>query len=133
MASRRLQDLSPAFRALSEKFLDGARSAGLDLLIVCTLRRAEEQADLYALGRTKPGRIVTWARPWESKHQTGEAIDVVPMVNGKPLWSTSGADMQVWQAVGNCGVLAGLEWAGNWPARIREYGHFQAKKSKGTS
>lgn len=127
MASRALGDLSPACRALAVRFFASALDAGLDILLICTLRTAQEQADIYALGRTKPGRIVTWARPWESRHQTGDAFDVVPLVNGKPMWSTLGADMQVWQTIGKIGEVAGLEWAGKWPARVREYGHFQTK------
>lgn len=130
MASRSIDDLSPACRGLAVNMLARSRDAGLDVLVVCTLRDAVEQEALYALGRTVPGKIVTWARPWESKHQTGDAFDVVPMVGGKPLWSTSGNAMQIWQQVGALGVAAGLEWAGNWPARVREFGHFQVRKKK---
>ena len=130
MPSRLVSDLSPAFRAGVEVAQSGWKKAGLDILVVCTLRDAVEQEMLYAIGRTVPGKIVTWARPWESKHQTGEALDVVPLVGGKPLWSTSGDDMKVWQLVGAIGERAGLDWAGRWPTRVREYGHFQIRKKQ---
>lgn len=51
-----------------------------DCTIVSGLRSQEEQQDLYAKGRTKPGDIVTYKDGVNrrSKHQTGLAIDVVP-------------------------------------------------------
>ena len=125
MASRSLDDLSPACRGLAEIFLVRSRDAGFDLLVVSTLRTACEQGVLYAQGRTMPGRIVTWARPGQSRHEYGEALDVVPLINGKPMWSTSGLDMALWQDLGALGESVGLEWAGRWPARVREYGHFR--------
>lgn len=130
MASRSIDDLSPACRGPAGIFLSRSRSAGFDLLVVCTLRTAYEQGVLYALGRTVPGRIVTWAMPGESKHQDGNALDVVPLINGKPMWSTKGADLVMWHEIGELGESAGLEWAGRWPARVREYGHFQLKEKK---
>lgn len=130
MASRSLSDLSPATRARAESFLSRARAAGLDILVTCTLRTEQEQAELYARGRTVPGAIVTWAKPGESLHNIGRALDVVPLRLGKPVWRTSGVDLLLWQQVGACGELAGLEWAGRWPARVREFAHFQYKEKK---
>jgi len=33
-------------------------------------------------------------------------------------------DLELWQRVGECGELVGLEWAGRWTS-FREYPHFQ--------
>ena len=130
MASRSIDDLSPACRDCAGLFLSRSLQAGFDLLVTCTYRSPEDQAILYAQGRSAPGRIVTWARPWDSRHQYREALDVVPMVDGKPLWSTKGNDLKIWQAVGALGEGAGLEWAGRWPASKREFAHFQMKAKK---
>ena len=111
-------------------FLLRAKMAGLDLLVTCTLRYKAEQAILYAQGRTTPGKIVTWAKPGESWHQSGDAIDVVPMRAGKCVWGTTGADGAMWRAVGAMGEAAGLEWAGRWPAKSREYQHFQYREKQ---
>jgi peptidoglycan L-alanyl-D-glutamate endopeptidase CwlK len=54
------------------------------------------------------------------------AVDIVPLVNGKPIWS---ATAPVWQKVGKLGEAAGLEWAGRWK-RFREFPHFQHPRAK---
>jgi peptidoglycan L-alanyl-D-glutamate endopeptidase CwlK len=97
---------------------------GIDVLITCTYRSAQEQDELYAQGRTKPGRIVTKARGGQSYHQYRVAYDVVPLRNGKPVWGTRDADGALWQRVGELGEKAGLEWAGRW-VRMKEFPHFQ--------
>ena len=48
------------------------------------LRSEQDQDDLYAQGRTTPGIIVTWTR--ESNHEEGNAVDLVPFVNGNFTW-----------------------------------------------
>lgn len=125
MASRSIHDLSPATRKRAIDFETRLQAAGLFYLVTCTLRTAADQAALYAQGRTTPGQIVTWAKPGESLHETGQALDVVPLRDGKCVWGTKGADGELWHAIGAIGELAGLEWAGRWPARIREFPHFQ--------
>jgi peptidoglycan LD-endopeptidase CwlK len=77
---------------------------------------------LYAQGRTEPGHIVTDAPPGESAHNYGLALDIVPMVNGKPDWE--GTD-PVWQRVGALGEAAGLEWAGAPGFPFHEMPHFE--------
>lgn len=105
-----------------DDFLACARAAGLDLLVTCTYRSLDEQAALYAQGRTAPGRIVTRAQPGQSAHNYGLAIDVVPMRNGKPVWSV---DDPVWPRVGEYGEKAGLQWLGAPGSSFPEYPHFQ--------
>lgn len=56
-------------------------------LVVQGLRTAEEQAELYAQGRTKPGPIVTWVL--HSNHQAapdglGHAVDLAAVDPTKP-------------------------------------------------
>lgn len=122
--SRKLEDLHPYVAYLAQELIDQAHAAGIDLLVTSTFRDNESQAQLYAQGRTAPGPVVTNARPGYSFHQHHCAFDVVPLKNGKPLWSTSGPDGQVWATLGQLGVNLGLEWAGNWKT-FREYPHFQ--------
>ena len=45
------------------------------------LRSDKEQNDLYAQGRTKPGKIVTNARAGESNHNYGLAVDIVQLLD----------------------------------------------------
>lgn len=45
------------------------------IYIYCGYRTRDEQNELYKQGRTKPGKIVTFARAGESFHNYGHAID----------------------------------------------------------
>ena len=119
--SRSLDDLLPAVKVRVEKFINSAKDAGIDLLVTSTYRDNESQNALYAQGRTKPGRIVTNAKGGQSFHNYRCAVDVVPLLNGKPVWD---AENDIWQKVGDFGIAAGLEWAGNW-TKFKEMPHFQ--------
>ncbi len=46
MASRKLGDLKPNIRRMCRELMQRSEAEGLDLLIYCTLRPAEEQAKL---------------------------------------------------------------------------------------
>lgn len=121
MSSRSIYVLNPLFRPKADAFLKAAAAAGLDVLVYCTVRTMQEQADLYAQGRTKPGRIVTNARPGESAHNFGFAFDGAPLVGGKIDWDP---ENPVWSIYGKVATDIGLEWAGNW-VHFKEYPHIQ--------
>jgi peptidoglycan L-alanyl-D-glutamate endopeptidase CwlK len=123
MSSRNLDDLRPEVRPLVDAFLAACAAAGLDVLITCTLRSNDEQTELYAQGRTSPGHIVTNARAGQSAHNYGLALDIVPMVNGKPDWN--GAD-PIWNQIGALGVAAGLTWLGSPGSSFPEKPHFES-------
>ncbi len=126
MASRSLDDLADDVRALALAFLAECRAGGLDALVYCTLRSCFEQDQLFAIGRTVPGRIVTCARGGQSLHNPDDqgrarAFDAVPLICGKPAWS----DAATIYSMGHCGERVGLEWAGRWGGKLRENVHFQ--------
>lgn len=123
--SRSLSDLHPICKEKAEKFLKAAKDVGIDLIVTSTYRDHESQAALFAQGRTKPGQIVTNARPGQSWHNWRCAFDVVPIRNGKPVWSTTGHDGALWRKVGELGESVALEWAGRWTGKLREFAHFQ--------
>lgn len=139
LSSRKIDDLATPAKIRAFKFLADAKSAGIDLLVTCTLRDFEAQNALYAQGRTRkqlaaaclpdlipaPGPIVTNAQGGDSYHQYACALDVVPLRLGKPVWSTAGKDGLVWERIGALGEACGLEWAGRWRGRLREMAHFQ--------
>lgn len=124
LVSRKVDDLVFPVKKRALNFIHACKEVGIDLLVTCTLRDAEAQDALYAQGRTEPGRKVTNARGGSSCHQYGVALDVVPMRNGKPVWTTSGADGVLWRRIGEIGESCGLEWAGRW-ATFPEFPHFQ--------
>lgn len=144
MASRMLSDLREDVHHAAVQFEMKCESAGIDVLITCTWRSPKEQDELYAIGRTKPGRKVTNARAGESLHNrihpngdpASQAFDFVPLRNGKAVWSTFGNgidedpsdddkdDLELWQRCGEIAESCGLEWAGRWK-NFREYPHCQ--------
>jgi len=119
--SRSLDELAPPVKQRAQAFVDAAKAKGIDLLVTSTYRDNESQAALYAQGRTTPGDVVTKAKPGQSWHNWHCALDVVALVNGKPVWSTKDP---IWQKIGEIGVACGLEWAGNWKD-FKEFPHFQ--------
>lgn len=124
MASRRLEDLNPTFRSLVEQWLAACEARGVDILVYCTYRSEYEQDELYKIGRSKPGRIVTMARGGESWHNYRRAIDAVPMIGGKPDWTYSMKERH-WQVFVEEAEKLGLEWAGHWHGSFVEYVHLQ--------
>ena len=58
MASRKPEDLHPDMLPKYRSFIQGCKEQGIDILTTCTYRPNEEQADLYAQGRTKPERLL---------------------------------------------------------------------------
>lgn len=55
------------------------------LIVLEGLRTKERQAELYAQGRTKPGKVVTWTL--NSKHIEGRAVDIAPASGKTILWN----------------------------------------------
>lgn len=118
--SRELSDLHPRVREKAKAFVAACKKAGIDVLITSTYRDNESQAELYAQGRTKPGKRVTNAKAGESYHNYRLAFDFVPIVNGKCQWG----DDKLFARVGAIGESVGLEWAGRW-ATFKELAHLQ--------
>jgi peptidoglycan L-alanyl-D-glutamate endopeptidase CwlK len=118
--------LHSKIQPLALDFLRRCREAQIDILVICTLRSLEEQATLYAQGRTAPGAKVTNAKPGTSAHNYGLALDVVPLVNGKPDWNFDPRNVSpIWAKVGELGQAAGLEWFGTPGSPFPEGCHFQ--------
>jgi len=120
MASRDLKGLLPVVEGKARVFLAECKKAGIDVLIYCTYRSPKEQDELYAIGRTLPGKKVTNAKGGESWHNYHAAFDFVPLLNGKPQWG----DAKLYE---RCGIIAencGFEWAGRW-VKFKETAHCQ--------
>lgn len=108
--------LHPAFRAKIEQAIAWAAAQGVRLVPVMGTRTEDEQAALYAQGRSAPGSIVTNAGPGQSLHNYGLAVDLVPAdLVDTPNWSP---DSPLWAVVGQAANAAGLEWGGNWTSFV---------------
>jgi len=120
--SRNLSDLEETTEAMALQLLGEAEAAGISLLVVHTFRSLEEQAFLYAKGRSIPGPIVTYGKPGFSWHNYRRALDVVPIDSkGKPMWT---APRPVWNQLGAIGERIGFAWGGRFK-KFPDLGHFE--------
>lgn len=81
-----LDDLYPPFRDRLERLIEDLEQQGLPLRLFETMRSPWRQDELYARGRTAPGKRCTKARAWQSAHQYGRAADMVWHVDGQWTW-----------------------------------------------
>ena len=128
MPSRKIEDLHPDLQPLAKEFIRLCALKQCDVLIICTYRSNEEQAELYSQGRSKPGKIVTHAPPGSSKHNftvdgkpAAKAFDVVPLVDGKAEWNTGSPK---WKIIGEVARFLRLQWGGDW-ASFKDYPHVE--------
>jgi peptidoglycan L-alanyl-D-glutamate endopeptidase CwlK len=137
MASRNIEDLDLNLQPLCRDFLQRCEDSGIHVIITCTYRSNEEQNELYAQGRTKPGKIVTKAIGGKSKHNFtlngkpyARAFDIVPVVNGKAIWDE---DNPIWARIAKIYKFVGnskyeLSWYGEKGSEFYELYHFQLKE-----
>ena len=119
--SRSLNDLHPKVKTLCEQFIASCDSIGIDVIITSTYRDLESQSALYAQGRTTKGDIVTNAKAGQSFHNYRVAFDFVPIIGGKCIWN----DISLFTKCGRIAEALGLEWAGSWSGKFKEYAHCQ--------
>lgn len=117
MASRKIEDLHPDLQMLAREFVVECEREGIPVLIYMTYRSNDEQNELYARGRTAPGKKVTNAKGGQSDHNhtidakpAAKAFDAVPLRLGKATWN----DPVLWSKMGEIAEKIGLKWGGNW-------------------
>lgn len=112
----------PQLQAKAASLIAECKNQGLLIRIGETLRTVAEQDELYAQGRTKPGKIVTNARgsSYRSMHQWGVAFDFYRN-DGTGAYNEAG---DFFNRVGALGKSIGLEWGGDWKS-IKDKPHFQ--------
>lgn len=111
--SSRVEDLEPVTREMCRRFLDAAVAAGHAIRVTHTLRTMDEQAHLYAQGRTLPGRIVTKAKPGQSPHNEivdGKSCAFDICFSGSVPYPPE--DDPRWLFLGQLGESLGLSWGG---------------------
>lgn len=116
--SRDPETLRPDLKAKYLVLKSQAKKQGIEIILICAERSQEEQDDLYAQGRTAPGKIVTWVK--ESKHTAGLAFDVAVKKGGAVDW-----DPDSYVLLGQIGENLGLTWGGRWAQG--DFGHFEVK------
>lgn len=120
-SEKHIATLMPEVRPLARALVHKAAAMGLQIRIISGFRTYEEQAALYAQGRSAPGRVITNARPGYSNHNFGIAFDVGVFEGSRYL-----GESPKYKAVGALGMDIGLEWGGSWKTLVDEP-HFQLR------
>jgi peptidoglycan L-alanyl-D-glutamate endopeptidase CwlK len=116
-SARNIATLRPEVRPLAEKLIETAKAQGINAKVIGGTRTYDEQDELYAQGRSKPGKIVTKAKGGQSWHNFGMAFDIgIFSADGKTYYGES----EAYQAVGKIGEALGLEWGGSWAGFVDE-------------
>jgi peptidoglycan L-alanyl-D-glutamate endopeptidase CwlK len=96
-----------------------------DYIAITGTRSWDEQAKLWAKGRTTPGPKVTNAKPGSSWHNFGLAVDYGVFRDGKYLDnSMPELARQVHLAAGKEAARFELEWGGSWKSFV-DLPHYQ--------
>jgi peptidoglycan L-alanyl-D-glutamate endopeptidase CwlK len=113
--------VQPYARALIEQ----AAGQGIVIKVISGMRSFAEQDELFAQGRTKPGKIVTNARGGRSNHNFGIAFDVGVFKGSTDpeKAKTYVPDSPLYKVVGSIGMNLGLEWGGNWKTIVDQPHH----------
>lgn len=108
---QRLNDpnLKPELSQKVKQLISLAESEGYYLLVTAGFRSNVEQNRLYAIGRTRPGKIVTNAKGGQSDHNFGKAVDLAFLVDEKVVW-----DYSLYAKIGKWAKEVKLRWGGNW-------------------
>lgn len=118
--AREINLLHPTLRVKVPELIERAAAAGINLIITQTLRSKSEQDEIYAQGRTQPGKIVTNAPYPQSLHNWGVAFDIAVIgADGKVTW-----DINWFKKAGPIGEALGLAWGGRW-SKFPDYPHFE--------
>ena len=116
---KKLATLAPEFQPVARLVLAEAAEAlekeGYGLILTDARRTIVRQNELYAQGRTAPGKIVTNAKGGQSPHNFGLAFDFAPVKDGKIDWD---APRRIWEVVGKIAENYGLQWGGNFKSIV---------------
>lgn len=123
----RLQEVHPLLSAKIQQLDSLLLGESVEIQVVQGLRSWNQQAALYAQGRTAPGPIVTNAKPGYSWHNFALAVDCVPAQafdpEGQflPDWNPQHPAWQTMIAKGEAlGLYSGAEFR-----TLPDYPHFQ--------
>lgn len=122
-SAKTIATLLPELRERAAKLVELAAKEDITIKIISGLRSYEEQDDLYAQGRTKPGKVVTKAKGGQSWHNHGCAFDIGVFEGSNYL-----GESPHYRAVGELGESLGLEWGGRW--KFKDDPHFQDTNGK---
>lgn len=134
ITQQRIEKLHPLVREEVKEIIkecDAALTGKAKVRITQGLRSFAEQAALYAQGRTKPGQKVTNAKPGQSIHNYGFAVDICMIIDGKVAsWETTkdwdNDQIADWYECVKIFAKYGWNWGGNWKT-FKDLPHFEKR------
>lgn len=100
---RRMSGIHPDLRKVMDRAIT---ITDMDFTVLEGLRTLAQQRKYYSIGKS---------RTMKSRHLTGHAIDIAPLVDGKVTWDWAIYDRfapVVKQAAQDVGIK--IEWGGDW-------------------
>lgn len=131
----RLEGVHPELVEKVTRILQAMELLGFPMMVTEGLRSEQRQQQLYAQGRTIPGKIVTHldGKVRKSNHQAkpdgyGHAVDCAFLVDidGDGPDDPSWAERHPWALFGAMAKSQGLIWGGDWKT-LRDRPHVEMK------
>lgn len=125
-------NLDLLYLPFTEKWLQvlaNCQKRGVTYYGISGTRTVAEQADLYAQGRTKPGKIVTNAKPGTSAHNYGIATDSCKDADATKAGLQPDWDLENYRVLAEEAQKVGLEAAFFWKT-FQEGPHLQLPLGK---
>lgn len=134
ITQKRIQKLHPLVRDEVSQIIaecDRALTGKAKIRLTQGLRTFDEQSKLYAQGRSTPGKKVTNAKPGQSIHNYGLAVDMCLIINGKVAsWDTAkdwdNDQIADWYECVKIFAKHGWNWGGSWKT-FKDLPHFEKK------
>jgi len=107
-----------------------AKVYGYEYKAISGNRTWDEQAKIYAQGRSAPGKIVTNAKPGYSNHNYGIAVDMGVFKEGKYLDGSKPSEAEAFhRKAAEVAAKYNIEWGGSWKS-FKDYPHFEYRTGK---
>ncbi|MEF2969323.1 M15 family metallopeptidase [Paenibacillus sp. M1] len=123
-------NLNPALKYAGEKLIERCYERGVEIRITWGYRSAAQQQEMYKQGRTaaskaKGEKVVTQAKPGESNHNYGLAVDFVRIKGRYNMIADIDHDgIADWIEVVTQAKLLGSAWGGDRKS-FKDYPHFE--------
>lgn len=119
--------LQPSFRYRVQAFIKLCQGQNINFKITETLRTFDRSDELYAQGRTTPGKIVTNSKAGQSFHNYGLAIDAYPLTQKGTIdvnFDRSPELMALMKIAAKIASTQKINWGGNF-TKFMDFPHFQ--------
>lgn len=127
-SERHLYTVHPNLQIIARTMINRSKSGKYDLKIISGTRSYKEQDDLYSMGRTTEGSIITNAKGGQSNHNFGLAFDIGLFDDRGRYLTNEGPYIEVREYSKDMDI----EWGGDWKS-FKDFPHYQLKTGKSIS